>query len=58
MDGAAVNSFTLIDYAFPDPGERIRASQANAGSLGLLAIGCTGLLAWRARRMEAAESAV
>ncbi len=61
MDGAPGNSFTLIDYAFADPGERITAGQTSStsvpesgGSLGLLALGCTGLLAWRAaRRAEA-----
>ncbi len=48
------HNFTLIDYAFADPGERIRAGQTSSatvpesgGSLGLLALGCTGLLAWR-----------
>ncbi len=56
MDGAPGNSFTLIDYAFADPGERLRAGQTtesvpeSGGSLGLLALGCAGLLAWRAAR--------
>lgn len=57
MDGQPENSFTLIDYAFGDAGDRITAGQTSvsnvpdsAGSLGLLAIGCAGLLAWRARR--------
>ncbi len=61
-DGQPGNSFTLIDYAFADPGERIRAGQTSAsvpesgGSLGLLALGCAGLLAWRARRQQAEAS--
>ncbi|MBA3883875.1 MAG: hypothetical protein H0X73_14505 [Chthoniobacterales bacterium] len=62
MDGAPGNSFTLIDYAFGDVGDRITAGQTSvsnvpdsAGSLGLLAIGCAGLLAWRARRSQAAD---
>ncbi len=57
MDGAPENSFTLIDYAFGDVGDRITAGQTSisnvpdsAGSLGLLAIGCAGVLAWRVRR--------
>ncbi len=58
MDGAeAGNTFTLIDYAFADSGERITSGQTTStsvpesgGSLGLLALGCVGLLAWRARR--------
>ncbi len=57
MDGAPGNSFTLIDYAFGDVGDRVTAGQTSisnvpdsGGSLGLLALGCTGLLAWRAAR--------
>lgn len=61
MDGAPENSFTLIDYAFGDVGDRITAGQTavpdSGGSLGLMAIGCAGLLAWRARRSDAAQSA-
>ncbi len=62
VDGAPGNTFTLIDYAFADPGERIRAGQTtesvpeSGGSLGLLALGCAGLLAWRARRQQAEAS--
>ncbi len=60
-DGQPGNSFTLIDYAFGTPGQRITAGQTSAasvpesgGSLGLLALGCAWLLAWRAaRRAEA-----
>jgi hypothetical protein len=62
MDGAPANKFTLVDYAFADLGQRIRAGQTgvsdSGGSLGLLAIGCAGLLAWRACRLKAAQSGV
>ncbi len=59
VDGQPGNVFTLIDYAFADPGERITAGQTSSanvpesgGSLGLLALGCAGLLAWRAARKQ------
>ncbi len=62
MDGAGENSFTLIDYAFGDVGDRITAGQTSisnvpetGGSLALLAIGAAGLVAWRARRSQAAD---
>jgi len=52
--------FTLIDYAYADPGELITAGQTGdaaqpdqipkQGSLGALALGAAGLLAWRKRR--------
>ncbi len=58
----AGNTFTLVDYAVASPGERITAGQTSStsvpetgGSLGLLALGCLGLLAWRARRSQAAD---
>ncbi len=61
MDGLPANSFTLVDYAFADPGEQIRAGQTTStsvpesgGSLGLFALGCAGLLAWRAARRDSA----
>ena len=50
------NKFRLIDYAYGDPGDRIRTGQKFGGhspsleSLGGLAIGAAGLLAWRKRR--------
>ncbi len=58
VDGpAAGNTFTLVDYAVAEMGERITAGQTrtasvpeSGGSLGLLALGCAGLLAWRAVR--------
>jgi hypothetical protein len=55
------NAFKLIDYAFADPGEPIFAGQRSSdeqpsdqapdqGSLGGLALGAAGLLAWRKSR--------
>ncbi len=59
MNGAgAANSFTLIDYAYGDVGDSIVAGQVpEPGSLGLLALGGVGLLAWRKRRTNAAKAA-
>ena len=49
--------FWLVDYAYADPGEPIRAGQTSSnemvpekGSLGALALGAAGLLAWRKSR--------
>jgi hypothetical protein len=49
--------FTVIDYAYGDVGDRIRAGQTSSnemvpeeGSVGWLALGAAGLLAWRKRR--------
>jgi hypothetical protein len=59
MDGAASNfSFTVVDYAWADPGEPIKPGQTSAssakapeeGSLGLLAAGAAGLVLWRRER--------
>lgn len=55
------NGFKLIDYAYADPGEPIRAGQCHnsmgpdEGSLGGLAFGAVGLLAWRKRRSRTAS---
>jgi hypothetical protein len=58
MAGAPTNSFILVDYAWADPGESITAGQQvqvpEPGSLGLLALGGVGLLAWRNRRAKTA----
>lgn len=52
------NKFRFVDFAYGDPGDRIRAGQKVGGhgptleSLGGLALGAAGLLAWRrSRRM-------
>jgi hypothetical protein len=48
--------FILLDYAYGDPGDQVRAGDLSADeapkleSLGGLAIGAAGLLAWRRRR--------
>ena len=48
--------FAIIDYAYADAGEPIRAGQTAEttvpveGSLGLLALGAAGVVAWRQRR--------
>jgi hypothetical protein len=51
------NAFTVLDYAYADPGEPISAGQRSSaerapdqGSLGWLAAGAVGLLAWRKSR--------
>jgi hypothetical protein len=56
------NDFWLVDYAYADPGEPIRAGQTSSndvvpieGSLGGLALGAAGLLAWRKGRPQAAR---
>ena len=57
MNGPSLNSFTLIDYAFTDPGETLVAGQVpEPGSLSLLAVGAIGLLAWRKQRSRAAAT--
>jgi MYXO-CTERM domain-containing protein len=57
MSGPPHHNFILFDYAYADPGERLRAGQtssdeqaADQGSLGWLALGAVGLLAWRKSR--------
>jgi hypothetical protein len=57
MGGTAENNrFKLIDYAYADPGEPISTGQRSSlqepglGSLGYLAAGAIGLIAWRNRR--------
>jgi hypothetical protein len=59
--------FALFDYAYADPGESITAGQMssdeqapveqspNQGSLGWLALGAMGLLAWRKSRSRSAR---
>ncbi len=59
MDGAASRfSFTVLDYAWADPGESIKAGQTSSsamnapteGSLGFLALGAAGVALWRQQR--------
>jgi hypothetical protein len=56
-------SFTILDYAYADPGEAIRTGQTSSdlagldqGSLGLLALGAAGLAAWRKSRFGGGSS--
>jgi hypothetical protein len=61
MNRGRAKSFILVDYAYADPGERLGAGQTSEGtssdeqapdqgSLGGLALGAVGLLAWRKSR--------
>jgi MYXO-CTERM domain-containing protein len=54
------HNFILRDYAYGDVDDRVKAGQTSSddmatdkGSLGLLALGAAGLLAWRQRRSKA-----
>jgi MYXO-CTERM domain-containing protein len=56
MLGGLRNTFEVVDYAYGDPGDRVFAGQmSDSGappvleSLGGLALGAVGLLAWRRR---------
>lgn len=54
LDGAPLNNFKVIDYAFGDVGDHVVAGQVpEPGSLGLLALGGLGLMLWRKRRSKA-----
>ncbi len=70
MSNRPENAFRVLDYAYADPGEPIAAGQKSSnemvpeesndivpqeGSLGWLAVGAGGLLAWRKRRSQAAR---
>jgi len=54
-------NFRLIDYAYGDLGDSVGAGQKSGHdmveleSLGGLAVGAVGLLAWRNRRSQAAH---
>lgn len=61
VSGAPANTFTVIDYAWGDVGDKIRTGQKKlrgqggsqvwaTGSLGFLALGGAGLSAWRDER--------
>ncbi len=53
------NGFKVLDYAYADPGEPIQVGQTSSdeaatpalGSLGLLAVGAAGFVAWRKGRL-------
>jgi len=64
--GAPNYRFRLVDYAWGDPGDRIRTGQKSSagnmvddvtesGALGLLALGAAGLVAWRKRTGQASQ---
>ncbi len=64
MGKAPYHKFILEDYAFADPGESITAGQTSStnsgaipvsGSLGVLALGAVGLVAWRKSRSQDAK---
>jgi hypothetical protein len=59
MPGTFGENFILRDYAYGDVGDHLKAGQTSSndigteeGSLGLLAVGAVGLLAWRTRRSK------
>jgi hypothetical protein len=58
MRGYPQNQFKLIDYAYGDVGDPIKAGQKSSGdapeleSLGGLALGAAGLMAWRRRHSK------
>lgn len=54
MNGAPLNDFTIVDYAWCDPGETLHVGQIpEPGSLGALALGALGLAGWRRSRRAA-----
>jgi len=58
MSGAPDNHYTVVDFAWGDPGDVILTGQIpEPGSLALLAVGAVGLLAWRRQRAKAAKEA-
>jgi hypothetical protein len=58
MNGSPLNSFTMVDFAWADPGENILTGQIpEPGSLGLLALGALGLVAWRKQRSKVGKAA-
>ncbi len=63
MTGIPAHGFRVLEYAYADPGEPITAGQRSSdekapdeGSLGWLAAGAVGLLAWRKSRSRTARS--
>lgn len=60
MRGYSKNEFKVVDFAYGDPGDRIKTGQTSSPSgpelesLGGLAIGAAGIMAWRRRRLRLA----
>jgi hypothetical protein len=55
MNGAPLNSFTVVDYAYGDPGEAVNAGVVpEPSSLAALALGAVGLASWRKSRKQPA----
>ncbi len=57
MQGSPLNRWSIVSYAYADPGQSISAGQTaipEAGSMGLLALGGLGLMMWRKRRESSA----
>ena len=58
------NQYELVDYAYADPGEPIKAGQRRSaeaqipaqGGLAMLALGAVGLMAWRRQRRRSAPA--
>lgn len=62
--GRGRTDYIVLDYAYGDPGEKVKPGQTssssslpNEGSLGLLAMGGAGLFLWRKSRKRAATPA-
>ncbi|HRK30062.1 MAG TPA: PEP-CTERM sorting domain-containing protein [Tepidisphaeraceae bacterium] len=55
MNGAPLNTYSVLDYAYGDPGDLLTAGAIpEPTSLATLALGAAGLAAWRGRRQQAA----
>jgi hypothetical protein len=53
MNGAPLNSFTVVDFAYAGPGEPIRAGEVpEPSSLAALALGAIGIAGWRKSRRK------
>jgi hypothetical protein len=55
MNGAPLNSFTILDYAYGGKGEQVLVGQVpEPTGISLLALGSAGLASWRRRKTAAA----